>query len=387
MENPTEIRDQRKTQKCPLCDSVIPYEKWLKVIGAWEQKKKALEESKQRLLKLKEQEAALRGQKKILKAKMKEQALKAKAVAEKKIEIQKKKAEATSLKMQRKFERERTKIEKQAKKIAQENERKKLGSQLQKKDHQIKSLQQHIERLKKGITPQIDGFEFEKKVVKELRELFLEDEFIHRGKEGDILHIVKIQTQEVGKILYELKNTEKYELQFVEQIRVDKNSEKANYGVLVSWQNPKSKQGFSIDGDIIIVHPFGLLDIATFLRAAIIEVYKSTLTQQEANEKGKEILRFMQSENYKTLVDESISQSIKAAEMLKKEVRSHISAWHDRYHLYGTIFKNISQVKYIIHGILTTGKSPETLPELSFTPLQLPNATDLCTADLKKKVG
>jgi hypothetical protein len=52
------------------------------------------------------------------------------------------------------------------------------------KDKHIAALQERIEQLKKGTTPQTDGLEFEDRLTSGLQREFPDDRIMHKGKTG-----------------------------------------------------------------------------------------------------------------------------------------------------------------------------------------------------------
>jgi hypothetical protein len=142
----------------------------------------------------------------------------------------------------------------------------------------------------------------------------------------------------------------------------------ADYGVIVTWATKEDNQNFWIDGDIIIVHPYGVLGIAAFLRETLIQMYSLKLSKTEFETKGKAILEFMQSEEFRTRIQNSIAKSREAYESLKKEMTTHFNIWKKRATIYESIYKNTNIIQNMVKYILLHGKIPENLPEIEVLP-------------------
>jgi len=454
------MKYSEETKPCPLCGTMLPYDKWLKVVGVYEAEQRYRKELESRLIRAKKQEQKLK--KEYQKIRMKEKELKnryAKKIQEewkriREVHANLKEKERTikfeceqkfktqQEKLRVKFEREKQRVlnqvRKEGMKIGSEKEKarterlkvelkkikqrhdlsiqklkenfqkqekmalKKLERQKQQelKEVRIKALRAGIEKqkartekvekmaekirkdrdeaierakqleemIKKGTTPQLEGFDFERQLAVQLRSRFCEDEIRTTGKKGDIIHTVKAEDRRVGKIIYECKKTKEFQNKFIEQIRRDKARAIADYGVIVTWSTKEEKQNFWIEGDIIVVHPYGVLDIATFLRETLVQMYTFKLSKSEFEAKGKALLEFMQSEEFRTRIQDSIDKSRNAYEILKKEVKAHVNTWTKRFKIYESIYRNAGVIKNIVRYVLVHGKIPEKIPETRELP-------------------
>ena len=143
----------------------------------------------------------------------------------------------------------------------------------------------------------------------------------------------------------------------------------ADYGVIVTWATKEDRQGFWVEGDIIVVHPYGVLDIATFLRETLEQMYRLKLSKSEFETKGKTLLQFMQSEEFRNRIQDSIGKSRNAYEVLKKEVRTHVNTWKKRFKIYESIYENTGVIQNTVRYVLLHGEIPEKLPEMKELPM------------------
>lgn len=433
---------KEETKPCPLCGTMLSYDRWLKVVGVYEEQQKHRKQLELELSKTKEQEAKLkkeyqkirqkekeiRTQYTLEKSKLKQQfkiqqeKLQEKFEKEKrralnqvrkegiKIGSEKEKIRAerlktileklkrervdTEMKLKQKFQQEQEKIKKKLERqkqielkrvlhrgitagIEKQKARTEKVSQMAEKyrkarDKAIEKAKELEEMIKKGTTPQIEGFNFEHEFADQLKQKFPGDEIKPTGHKGDVIHTVQAEEKKVGKIIYECKKTKEFDNKFIEQIQRDKARVIADYGVIVTWATKESKQNFWVEKDIIVVHPYGALDLAMFLRETLLQMYTLKLSKAEFETKGKAILEFMQSEEFRTRIQNSIAKSREAYEALKKEITTHFNAWNKRAKIYESIYRNTNIIQSTVQYVLLHGKIPKNLPEAkNLPPLQI----------------
>lgn len=445
---------------CPLCGTMLPYDKWLKVVGVYEaeqQHRKQLEseltKAKEQGQKLKEEYKKIRQKEKELKIqytqKIQEESKKIKELyvnlkeKEKTIKLElEQKFKLQQEKLQVKFEKEKQRalnqVRKEGIKIGSEKEKaraEKLRTELEKikqnhdlsmqklkekfqkqeqmalkklerqkqrelkqarlealkagiekqksrtekvekmveklrkaRDEAIERAKQLEEMIKKGTTPQIEGLDFEKELANQLKQRFPEDEIKPTGKKGDIIQTVQVENKKVGKIIYECKKTKEFQDSYIKQVQRDRVRVIADYGVIVTWASKENKQGFWVEQDIIVVHPYGVLDVATVLRETLVQMCILKLSKEEFETKGKAILEFIQSEEFRTRIQDSITKSKEAYEVLKKEVKTHVNTWKKRLKIYESIYRNTNVIQGTVKYVLLHGKIPEKLPEAKEFP-------------------
>ncbi|MBU1523642.1 MAG: hypothetical protein KKG50_03150, partial [Candidatus Omnitrophica bacterium] len=112
---------------------------------------------------------------------------------------------------------------------------------------------------------------------------------------------------------------------------------------------------FFIEENIIVIDPLGLLDVATLLRNSLVEMHKLKLTKEEVKKKGVQILRYMQSKEFRNNMLDTIDKSRKVYELLVVEVKDHQKVWTERIKLYCSIHENIQSVRKSIGEIVTGG--------------------------------
>lgn len=318
-----------KTYICPLCESILTKEKWIKITGQWDEQQKFVNSAKKEIEKYKSERIEL----------------------EKKFQNDLKKASKIA---------ETVGIEKGIKKEKSERERMSKLIQVQTKALQAgsKKIQELEKQLKEGKTPQIAGFDYEKEVQRALREAFPEDEIQATGKKGDAIQFVKIKDEKVGSILYECKKTDKYQGSFILEIKRHQDMARADYAVIVTHAQKEKKSKFFIEQNVIVIDPLGLLDIAFLLRTTLLDLHQMKLTKEQRDKKGQEILMYMQSGDFRKNMVDSLEKTRVAYNLLVKEVGMHKRDWEERLKIYAAIHQNTQNVRFAIGKILT-GKELE----------------------------
>ncbi|MDH4358948.1 MAG: DUF2130 domain-containing protein [Candidatus Berkelbacteria bacterium] len=330
---------QTPNYKCPLCKSILSKERWIRITGQWDEQQKSALEAKKQIQDLKKREE--------------EREKKYKQDTKK---ISKAASEAGFKRGQEKEKNERTRMSKLLEKRT--------------RDIQIygKKIQELEKQLKEGKTPQTAGFDYEKEVIAMLNETFTEDNIKPTGKRGDAIQEIVFDNKVIGSILYECKKTSEYKNSFTDEIKRHKEEAKADYGVIVTHAIKNGKTNFFIEDEIIIVGPLCMLDVANWLRGAIIEMYKLKLTGEKYQETGRAILKYMQSGEFKIHMSDSAKKAEEAYSLMVQEINSHKKTWQERYRLYSAIHNNVQTVRLEIGKIITgnpeLGRETLAFPEI-----------------------
>ncbi|MBK7207361.1 MAG: DUF2130 domain-containing protein [Elusimicrobia bacterium] len=320
-----------KTYKCPTCGKVLTraeYEKALKIQGATEkhfhQREEALREKAQ------EREARFRKKERELQDRLKNESARIRR-------IEKARAERSNLG---------------------------LKQSLQKANEEIR-------RLRTGTTPQTDGLEFEEKLVIRLRAEFPDDEVLHKGQGGDVLHTVKFGKEIAGIIVYECKRTPRIEGDHIAQAHQAKQIRQADFVVLVTTARKKGFTGFTQMNGVWIAAPLASIPLAALLRQHLIEMVKARITKEKRAAIAQQLMKFIDSPQFRNPVEEVVQRTTRLQEMIKKEAKDHFRIWRDRWEHYQTIHWNATQVQANLQLVLH-GNAPKPMHHHKATPLQLP---------------
>ncbi len=406
---------------CPLCNQTVPKGLYDKITGIWAEKQKIEGKYKEKIVALKKEKTKLKDaylqKKKNLQDKFKSLALleikrKTKSLNYKidklnkdKNEINKKAERRIHLAIHSIESREKTKYEKQTLQIKRDlnrSARKELDSKI--KERELKSKQREIKlsqfseskigkyrkeielanvraqsltkttfeqqkkiidlqnQLKKQTTPQVEGLLYEDQLLDALKSEFPEDRFQHTGKGGDIIQSVIYKNNPIGTIVYECKRVLKFSKSHIAQAAEAKRQRKADFAILVTNATKKGYNGFTIEKDVIIIHPTGVVSLAKLLRARVIQIANLNISKAQRNKVVQDIMEYMESAQFKNSL-EHIIQTVKAGvEDLQKEIEEHRKRWHKKREAYANIYKEIISVKQKTSDMITGTKSKIEIP-------------------------
>jgi hypothetical protein len=331
-----------QTYKCPLCGSPLTKSKYEAVLHIQEEKEKAqradLEKLHHRLHALQQTETALKKQLKESQQKIKTAQLEGM--------------------------REGARTEKQR--------QERLTAGLKKK---LALATERIKQLEKGTTPQTEGLEFEENLYKRLRSEFPNDKVEHKGKGGDVLHLVIFEGDGVGTIVYECKRTPKIPAEHVQQAALAKKTREAHFALLVTTGVRKGFSGLAHEDGVLIVAPGGVVPLAHLCRAHLVEMAKAKLDKEEKNRIATQLLEYITSPTHRIPLEQALHETGKAGKLLKREIKDHFSVWQKRYELYQTINWNMSHIQSNLTRVLQ-GESPASLVKPKLEPLLLPEVTE-----------
>ncbi|MCC7302532.1 MAG: hypothetical protein IT233_07820 [Bacteroidia bacterium] len=315
-----------KKHKCPLCGSLLAEIKYYEIVGVWDAKAKAEQQIKKELATARQQTQKLAAEHK---ATMKK--------------LEKEKRLAIKDGIEKGKQKEKSRADRLSKLVNKQSE------DLQQATRKIKELEKH---LKDGTTPQTAGHDFEREIVKQLEKEFPSDKIEHHGKGGDIFHRVFFKSKEIGSILYECKKTTKFLPDYVHQTKRAISSRNASYGVLITFATRKNAQGFFVDNDIIVVHPYGTIHIAQVLRNFLLGQHTLNLSQQQLEERSRNLMEFIKGDDFKNSMDNTIYRTQELAKILMQEHKDHMKSWGKRFQHYNGIHGNTSGLQIATKNIL-----------------------------------
>ena len=265
-----------------------------------------------------------------------------------------------------------------AKKARQEGvevERARTQRLLAGKDREIQTLKERIDQLKRGSTPQTEGLEFEDELANRLKREFPEDDIQHKGKDGDVLHIVKFGGKPAGIIIYECKRTPKILEQHIRQANLAKQSQRADFAVLVTTGQRRGFSGLAQMGGVLVISPLGVIPLASLLRGHLIEMLRTKITKEERTAIAQQLMEYITSPQFKNPIVEVVQLSSSLQDMIKEEAKEHFRIWKKRWSHYQTIQWDSSQIQNNLQLVLH-GKKPEPIAHPKITPLTLPAPTE-----------
>lgn len=216
------------------------------------------------------------------------------------------------------------------------------------------------DQIRRGVTQQVEGLNFEKVLATELRSRFRGDSIQQFGKGGDILHSIHQGSKVIGAILYECKKTDKWSNNFLKQVKRDMVAREADYGVVVTFALPRSARGFLVRSGVSFIHPYGAMHLADVLRTTLVELNNAKLSPGKVEQKLKDLMVYVQGTRFKGALRQVIGETQELVEAMKREMLEHRKFWLERHARYRSINQSASRVKTETVEILK-GKGPERL--------------------------
>ena len=310
--------------KCPLCGSLLTKQKYNQVTGIWKDAKREAKRNKQDLEK---QKKMLAGERKKVSAEKKKYV---EAMKKKNIEM-------------RAFKEKIRKDNASKIKLEKEKALKKQGQQLKKAQDTNRKLKEQLKNAKEGRSEIDRGFEYEKKLTAELKKEYPHDDIKDVGKGGDVLHKIMMRKKFIGSIIYECKRTQNHQSSHVTQTATAKNNRGADFGVLVtSGKITKNFLGFKVERGIIITQGPGAIMVSRILRDQIIEMDRQKLDEEKKNAAARRALNYLNSNDFKGPLRNSLRLIEDSKKSLEKEILSHIRDWTQRSQIYTDIKNNIN---------------------------------------------
>lgn len=288
------------------------------------------------------------------------------------------------LKQQRQLEEKNRKIELDfLRKI--ETERKKiiedLSSELDEKnrlilaekDKQLDDMKNQIDILKRKAevsSQQLKGEVLELELEDLLKNEFPFDEIspIIKGIKGaDIIQTVKTQSgKPCGKILWETKRTKSWSDSWIQKLKDDQRSEKADIAVLVSEVLPKGFSYFRQIKGVWVSEISSSLSLGLALRVVLIQVSREREFQKGKKEKMELIYSYLTGPEFRNRVEAIIEGFVAMKTELEAERRAMEKIWSKREKQIEKVVYNLSGMHGDLEGI--AGKALPAVKALELPP-------------------
>jgi hypothetical protein len=209
-----------------------------------------------------------------------------------------------------------------------------------------------------GEGSEIDLFE-------QLRSTFEGDRIRRVGKGvngADVIHEVVHNGKVCGRIIYDAKNRNAWQNEFVNKLRADKLAEGADHAILSSNKFPKDRAQVHYQDGVIVAAPERVAAIVQVLRDQVVRMHELRLSKEGREQKSMEIYAFITSEHCRQLLDQVELQAGRMLELDTKEQEAHRRLWDQRKKLISSVQKAKSDFVFEIDRIIgTAGNGPEDL--------------------------
>lgn len=240
----------------------------------------------------------------------------------------------------------------------------KLSQRQRALERSVKTLEEDKDRLERQVERlrAADQGEFnEEELLELLKATFRDDELTRtrRGRAGaDIFHHVRYRDgasewAKAGLIIYECKDTLRWNNDFVVQAKRAGKTHGAAYTVLVSRAFPRGQKHLLVRADgVIVVHPTLLLHVAHVVRRMVEEIHRAGLGAEGRARKTEELYAYLRSERFKYSLGSIANATATLKEMLDAERDSHRRTWSRREQAYNEIREMTSTIDEDIRVIV-----------------------------------
>lgn len=261
----------------------------------------------------------------------------------------KREKEDLKLEMKDTLEKEKYTIQQDAQKKAEEEQHLKLLAKDKQLQDTLKELEDAKRKLQQG-SQQTQGEVFELEFEKLLQQEFPHDKIAPVGKGikgGDIVQEVwDAKGNYNGKILWELKNTKTWTEGWIDKLKNDKRTIKAEEAVLITEVLPKEMQTAGFRNGVWVTKRDFVIGIASALRATLIQLFYVKAAAKGKDEKVEILYNYISGVEFRGRIEAIIEAFTNMQHDIEKEKRYFSSKWAKDE-------KNIRQVidnTYGMHG-------------------------------------
>lgn len=239
----------------------------------------------------------------------------------------------------------------------------------EKKETELKQKLVEMEAKLANGSRQVQGHLQEDKIEELLKNLFPTDSIgrIAKSRGGaDILHAIYASDEEVGKIYWESKRTEKWSEGWLDKLREDQRKAKADIAVLVSVTLPNDQPRGGLREGVLVIHPDQIEVVAPILRDALLNIHKGKIQGQHLDHKAQRLLEYFGGKEFNLLLAGIIEDINAFRDLDEKEERVITNILAQRRELRAKSTHRITSLYGTVRGIMGT------LPEVKGLELPAP---------------
>ena len=304
-------------------------------------------------------------ERKYLEEQVKDKDLKLKESAEKEIELRrqavklKEDKDRFELDKQRQLDEERKKIEEDASKRATELAQAQIDQLKKQNSDAIKANAELTRKLEQG-SQQTQGEVQEMALEEMLKAEFIYDDIlpVPKGVNGaDVIQIVKNQSGiECGKIIWESKKTKAWTEGWIQKLKDDQRTVKADLAVIVTSVLPNGADAIS-DRDGVWVCDLKLaVSIATLLREQLLLIAREKAGSVGKNEKMEIIYGYLSGVEFRQRIEAIVEAFQGMNASLQKERLAYEKIWTEREKQIQKVIKNTVGIYGDVSGVVQLQK-------------------------------
>ncbi len=281
-----------------------------------------------------------------------------------KLAEERKAKENAELEMQKRLAREVAKIREEAGKNADEKYRLKLAESEKKLTDTQKALDEAQRKAAQG-SQQLQGEILELDMENVLREAFRDDDIqpVAKGhKGGDICQIVKSQRgTDCGIILWEIKRTKNWVEGWVQTIKTNLRSAKANIPIIVTNVMPKQiTADIGNMNGVWVCKPTSAIILATLLRKSLLDVGLQKALAQNRGTKADALFGFVTSHEFVNQIEAMLETYTEMATQVQKERMAYEKFWAQRENQAKKLFMGTANIIGGMQGHI----GPTSMPKI-----------------------
>lgn len=271
------------------------------------------------------------------------------------------------LEVQRKLDIERNTIEEKAReKYAEQSQLK-----LKERDKQISDLRKSLDDAKRKSeqgSMETQGEALEVHLEEQLRAQFLHDVVspVLKGARGaDLIQEVRDPSLvSCGSIIWEAKNTKKWQPAWLQKLRDDQRMSSANIAILVSASLPEGIQHFGVIEGVWVASVQSYLPLAVALREQLIQVSFARNASKGKNEKMEFMYEYLSGSEFQQKIEGIVEAFTSMQDQINRERRAMEKIWKEREKQIQRITTNTVGMYGDIRGIIGSSVAPIKALEL-----------------------
>jgi hypothetical protein len=279
------------------------------------------------------------------------------------------------LSVQKKVQESLSAVREQAKAEAEDG----LKAKVSEREAQIAGMQRQIEELRRKSeqgSQQLQGEALEFELERSLRDKFPGDviEAVPKGEfGGDIIQRVRNEVGRVcGTMLWEAKSTKAWSNRWLEKLRSDQRSAKAEIGLLVSNALPTGLETFDRIDNVWVTKRRFAIPLAIALRQSLIEMSDSQQAANGQQTKMEMVYQYLTGPRFRSRIDVIVEKFTDMQSDLDRERKAMVRIWAKREEQLRSVLDSSAGLYGDLQGI--AGRVLPELETLSF--LAIGNAPD-----------
>lgn len=247
---------------------------------------------------------------------------------------------------------------------------------LREKDKVIDDLKNLLNEAKQKVeqgSMQLQGVVQEFEIVDLLKDFHIHDD-ISKSKTGsagaDILHIVKHNGVECGKIYYESKRTKTWSNSWIPKFKQDNLETKADILVLVTNALPKEIERYGIIDGVWVCKLDDVKELSLVLRYGLLKLQSMTMVHQGKDSKMESLYKYLTSEEFKNVFESILAGFKNIQDSHQSEKRKMQLLWKEREKVLENVLSNSIEFYSSIKGIAGNAIPPIQMLEPTASPNQ-----------------